>query len=192
VTECREDTARSMTFHETRLQGVFEIHLEPKSDDRGFFARCWCEAEWESNGLNPKAVQCSVSFNSRQGTLRGIHYQASPCPETKLVRCTKGAIYDVVVDLRQQSPTFKKWIGVVLTDQNRNMVYVPEGCGHGFLTLQDETEVYYQMSEFYHPELARGVRWDDPAFQISWPAAVKVISERDRTYGTLEELEWAS
>jgi dTDP-4-dehydrorhamnose 3,5-epimerase len=181
-----------MTFHETSLQGVFEIHLEPKSDDRGFFARCWCEKEWEANGLNPKTVQCSVSFNARQGTLRGIHYQAAPCPETKVVRCTKGAIYDVVVDLRPQSPTFKKWIAVVLTDQNRNMVYVPEGCGHGFLTLQDETEVFYQMSEFYHPALARGVRWNDPAFQISWPVELKVISERDRTYANLEEFEWAS
>jgi dTDP-4-dehydrorhamnose 3,5-epimerase len=181
-----------MIFYETRLRGVFEIHPEPKSDHRGFFARCWCEKEWKSHGLNPKTVQCSASFNSRQGTLRGIHYQAAPWPETKLVRCTKGAIYDVVVDLRQQSPTFRKWIGVVLTDQTRNMVYVPEGCGHGFLTLQDETEVFYQISEFYHPELARGVRWDDPAFQISWPAEIKVISERDRTYANLEEFEWAS
>jgi dTDP-4-dehydrorhamnose 3,5-epimerase len=181
-----------MTFHETSVQGVFEIHLEPASDDRGFFARCWCEKEWESNGLNPKTVQCNVSFNARQGTLRGIHYQAAPCPETKVVRCTKGAIYDVVVDLRPQSPTFRKWMAVVLTGQNRNMVYVPEGCGHGFLTLEDETEVFYQMSEFYHPELARGVRWNDPAFHISWPVEVKVISERDRTYANLEELEWAS
>jgi dTDP-4-dehydrorhamnose 3,5-epimerase len=180
-----------MTFHETRLRGVFEIQLEPKPDERGFFARCWCEKEWESAGLNPKTVQCNISFNFRQGTLRGIHYQAAPCPETKIIRCTKGAIYDVVVDLRPQSPTFKQWIGVVLTDQNRHMVYVPEGCGHGFLTLQDETEVFYQMSEFYHPELARGVRWNDPAFQISWPGEVKVIAERDRTYANLEELEWA-
>jgi dTDP-4-dehydrorhamnose 3,5-epimerase len=180
-----------MTFHETKLQGVFEIHLEPKADDRGFFARCWCEKEWESKGLNPKTAQCSVSFSSRKGTLRGIHYQAMPYPETKLIRCTRGAIYDVVVDLRSQSSTFKKWIAAVLTANNRRMVYVPEGCGHGFLTLEDDSEVFYQMSESYHPELARGVRWDDPAFQIFWPGEVKVISERDRTYSNLKEFQWA-
>jgi dTDP-4-dehydrorhamnose 3,5-epimerase len=136
-------------------------------------------------------VQCNVSFNIRKGTLRGIHYQAEPHQEAKVVRCTMGGIYDVVVDLRPQSPTFKEWIGVVLTAANRHMLYVPEGCGHGFLTLEDETEVFYQMSEFFHPELARGVRWNDPAFQIVWPAAVKVISERDRAYPDLSELRWA-
>jgi dTDP-4-dehydrorhamnose 3,5-epimerase len=180
-----------MTFHKTKLPGVLEIHLDPKADERGFFARCWCEKEWARNGLNPRTVQCSVSFNSRAGTLRGIHYQAAPYPEAKLVRCIRGAIYDVVVDLRSQSPAFKKWIAAVLTADNRHMVYVPEGCGHGFLTLEDDSEVFYQMSEFYHPELARGVRWDDPAFQIHWPGEVKVISERDRTYLNLEEYEWA-
>lgn len=180
-----------MMFHETRLQGVFEIHLDPQADERGFFARCWCQKEWERNGLNPKLVQCSVSFNSRKGTLRGIHYQGAPHPEAKLIRCTRGAIYDVVVDLRSQSPTFKKWFATALTADNRRMVYVPEGCGHGFLTLEDDSEVFYQMSEFYHPSLARGVRWDDPAFQILWPGEVKVISERDRTFSNLEEFEWA-
>jgi dTDP-4-dehydrorhamnose 3,5-epimerase len=171
-----------MTFYETKVPGVFEIRLQPKFDPRGFFARCWCRQEFENNGLKSRLVQCSVSFNARKGTLRGMHYQAEPYPEAKLVRCTSGAIYDVVVDLRRDSPTFKCWVGVVLTAAERNMLYVPEGCGHGFVTLEDETEVYYQMSESYHAELARGVRWNDPAFQIHWPGDVEIISERDRTY----------
>jgi dTDP-4-dehydrorhamnose 3,5-epimerase len=171
-----------MIFQETKLQGVFEIHVEPKPDERGLFARCWCQQEFESHKLNPKLVQCSVSFNARKGTLRGIHYSAPPYAEAKLVRCTRGAIYDVVVDLRPESATFKDWIAVVLTADRRNMIYVPEGCGHSFLTLEDEAEVLYQMSEFYNAESARGVRWDDPAFRIAWPEKVQVISERDRTY----------
>jgi dTDP-4-dehydrorhamnose 3,5-epimerase len=180
-----------MKFDETRLPGVFEMHLAPYSDERGWFARTWCQKEFESRNLNPRVVQCSVSFNLRKGTLRGVHYQAAPFPEAKLVRCTMGAIYDVVVDLRPQSSTFRDWIGVRLTAENRNMVYVPEGCGHGFLTLEDNTEVFYQMSEFYHPDLARGVRWNDPAIGIVWPDAVQVISERDRTYPDLGALQCA-
>lgn len=172
----------TMRFHETTIPGVFEIYLEPRIDDRGFFARSWCAAEFESRGLNPKLVQCNVSFNERKGTLRGIHYQATPFGESKLVRCTRGSIYDVVVDLRPQSTTFRRWICAKLTAANRHMLYVPEGCGHGFLTLEDGTEVFYQMSEFYCEEAARGVRWDDPAFSIVWPESVQVISERDRTY----------
>jgi dTDP-4-dehydrorhamnose 3,5-epimerase len=171
-----------MTFHETRLPGVFEIHLEPRADERGFFARSWCQEEFGDHRLNSKLVQCSVSWNARKGTLRGIHYQVEPNPEAKVVRCTAGTIYDVVVDLRSQSPTFKQWCATVLSAENRHMLYVPEGCGHGFLTLEDASEVFYQMSEFYHPESARGVRWNDPAFQISWPEKVEVISDRDRTY----------
>jgi dTDP-4-dehydrorhamnose 3,5-epimerase len=128
---------------------------------------------------------------AKKGTLRCIHYQASPHAEAKLVRCTKGAIYDAVVDLRPQLPRFRKWIGVLLTSANRHMLYVPEGCGHGFLTLEDETEVFYQMSEFYHPQLIRGMRWDDPAFQIAWPDKVEVISERDRTYPNFESMQCA-
>lgn len=181
-----------MTFSETKLPGVFEVHLEPKPDGRGFFARSWCQREFEEHGLNPKLVQCSVSFNTRKGTLRGLHYQAAPRPESKLIRCTRGAVYDVVVDLRRDSPTFKAWIGVFLNGADRKMVYVPEGCGHGFLTLEDETEVFYQISEFYCPELARGVRWDDPSFQIVWPGEVEVISERDRTYPNFEEVQCIS
>jgi dTDP-4-dehydrorhamnose 3,5-epimerase len=175
-----------MTFCETKLPDVFEIRLEPSFDERGFFARTWCQKEFEAHGLNSRLVQCNVSFNSRKGTLRGIHYQAAPYAEAKLVRCTKGAIYDVVLDLRPDSPTYKDRIAVVLTAENRHMVYVPEGCGHGFLTLEDESEVFYQMSEFHDTESARGVRWDDPAFQIGWPEKVEVISERDRTYPNFE------
>ena len=175
-------------FEETKLQGVFEIQLEPRPDERGFFARAWCRTEFEAHGLNPGLVQCNVSFNSRKGTLRGMHYQQNPHPEAKLIRCTRGALYDVILDLRKCSATYKQWLGVVLTASNRKMLYVPEGCAHGFLTLEDETEVHYQMSEFYYPKLARGVRWDDPAFRIAWPDEVNVISERDRTYPDFEEV----
>ncbi|MGA2983093.1 MAG: dTDP-4-dehydrorhamnose 3,5-epimerase [Terriglobia bacterium] len=171
-----------MTFHKTKLPGVFEIHLELRPDERGFFARCWCQEEFENVGLSTRLAQSSVSFNTRKGTLRGMHYQTAPYSETKVVRCTRGAIYDVVVDLRPDSPTFKEWIAVVLTASNRHMVYVPQGCGHGFLTLEDDVEVFYQISEFYNAEAARGVRWDDPAFQIAWPEKVAVISEKDRAY----------
>jgi dTDP-4-dehydrorhamnose 3,5-epimerase len=172
----------AVIFCESKLSGVYEIRLESKSDERGFFARSWCRNEFERHGLNPRLAQCNVSFNTRKGTLRGIHYQATPHEEAKLVRCTRGAAYDVVVDLRPGSPTFKQWIGVILTGAERNMIYVPEGCGHGFLTLQDETEVFYQISEFYDPESARGVRWDDREFGIAWPVPVASISERDRTF----------
>ena len=171
-----------MILRETKLPGVFEVQLDPIPDERGFFARTWCQKEFAAHGLSPRLVQCNVSFNTRRGTLRGIHYQAAPHAEAKLVRCTKGAIYDVVVDLRPESPTLRGWMAVVLTAKNRRALYVPEGCGHGFLTLEDETEVFYQMSEFYNTESARGVRWDDPAFQIAWPEKVEVISERDRSY----------
>jgi dTDP-4-dehydrorhamnose 3,5-epimerase len=175
-----------MIFQETILAGVFEIHLEPKGDERGFFARSWCQHEFEQHGLNPVTVQCSVAFNEKKGTLRGIHYQAEPHPEAKLVRCTQGAVYDVVVDLRPASSTFKKWFSAILSAANRHMIYVPEGCGHGLLTLEHRTEVFYQMSEFYYPELSRGVLWNDPAFQIEWPAQPLVISDRDRTYPDFE------
>jgi dTDP-4-dehydrorhamnose 3,5-epimerase len=171
-----------MIFQKTKLPGVFEIHLEPMADARGFFARSWCRREFESHGLNPAVAQCNISFNEQKGTLRGMHYQAEPHPETKLVRCTQGAIYDVVVDLRPGSPTLMQWIGVALTAANHSMIYVPEGCAHGFLTLEDRTEVFYQMSEFYYPELSRGARWNDPVFQIAWPSPPAVISERDRSY----------
>lgn len=178
-----------MIFQDTKLLGVVEIQVEPKPDERGFFARTWCQKKFEEHQLNSKLVQCSISFNTRKRTLRGMHFQAPPHAEMKLVRCTRGAIYDVVLDLRPGSHTFKEWIAVVLTADKRNMVYVPEGCAHGFLTLADESEVFYQMSEFYNADSARGVRWNDPAFQIIWPDAVEVISERDRTYPDFEQLQ---
>lgn len=171
-----------MEFLQTKLPGVFEVRIQPKSDDRGFFARTWCQQEFEAQGLEGKLVQCSFSFSRRKGTLRGLHYQIAPHEETKLIHCTQGAIYDVVVDLRGNSPTFRNWIAVELSSEKHNMVYVPRGCAHGFLTLKDESEVCYQMSEFLHEESARGVRWNDPAFHITWPGKVEVISERDRTY----------
>jgi dTDP-4-dehydrorhamnose 3,5-epimerase len=171
-----------MTFHGTKLQGVFEIRIEPLRDERGFFARSWCQAEFKAHGLNPALVQCNISFNGRKGTLRGMHYQLAPYAEAKLIRCTRGAIYDVIVDLRRESPTFKQWVSVVLTAEKRNMAYVPEDCAHGFLTLEDDTEVLYQMSQFFSAESARGARWDDPAFQIAWPHEIAVISERDKNY----------
>jgi len=171
-----------MKFQATKIAEVFEIHVEPRRDERGFFARTWCRKEFEEHGLESTLVQCSISFNARKGTLRGMHYQAAPFGESKLVRCTKGSICDVVLDLRPQSPTFKEWIAVTLTAESRTMVYVPKGCAHGFLTLQDETEVFYQMSEVYNAESGRGVRWNDPSFGIAWPEKVEVISDRDRNY----------
>ena len=171
-----------MDFHQTKLPGVFEIHLNPHQDSRGFFARAWCANEFAANGLNPLLVQCNISFNARKGTLRGMHFQAAPHAEDKFVRCTRGAICDVVLDLRPESTTYKSWIAVTLTSEDRNMIYVPKGCAHGFLTLEDETEVFYQMSEIYVAEAARGFRWNDPSFQIQWPGNVEVISERDQNY----------
>ncbi len=171
-----------MVFTETRLRGAFVIDLERREDARGFFARSWDAHEFASRGLNPHVVQCNVSFNSRRGTLRGMHYQAKPYEEAKLIRCTRGAAFDVIIDLRPDSPTLLQWEAVELTESNHRMVYVPEGFAHGFQTLEDATELFYQMSEVYRPEYARGVRWDDPAFRIGWPDGERIISERDRAY----------
>jgi dTDP-4-dehydrorhamnose 3,5-epimerase len=169
-------------FAETELKGVFIVELERIEDERGFFARTWCRHEFEAQQLNANLVQCSISFNKKKGTLRGLHYQIAPAEEVKLVRCTMGSLYDVVVDLRLHSPTFKRWLAVELTGDNRKMLYIPEGLAHGFQTLKDNTEVLYQVSEFYHPECAKGVRWNDPAFGIHWPLSVQIISARDRQY----------
>lgn len=171
-----------MIFNKTDLPGVIEIQMEPLRDERGFFARSWCEKEFQEHNLNPRLVQCSISFNEKKGTLRGIHYQAEPFPEAKLVRCTRGSLYDIALDLRRDSPSYLRWIGVELTAENRRALYIPEGCAHGFLTLEENTEALYHMSEFYHPEAARGVRWNDPAFGIVWPGKVEVMSDRDRNY----------
>ncbi len=171
-----------MLFLATKFDTVFIIEPERIGDERGFFARTWCQHEFAAHQLDTRLVQCNVSFNTKRGTLRGMHYQSAPYEEVKLVRCTMGAIYDVVIDLRPQLPTFKQWLAVELTAQNRRMLYIPAGFAHGFLTLTDDAEVYYQMSEFYYPEYSRGVRWDDPAFGVVWPEAPQVIAARDRSY----------
>lgn len=171
-----------MKFKETSLKGALIVEPERLVDDRGFFARAWDAREFQAHGLNPKVVQSSISFNEKKGTLRGMHFQAKPFEEAKLVRCTRGALYDVIIDLRSDSPTFKKWMGVELTEDNYRTLYVPEGFANGFLTLENRTEVFYQMSQYHNPASARGVRWNDPAFGIEWPAAVHVISDRDKTY----------
>jgi dTDP-4-dehydrorhamnose 3,5-epimerase len=169
-------------FTETRLKGAYIIQPEIMSDERGFFARTWCVREFESCGLESRIVQCNISYNLRKGTLRGMHYQAPPFEEDKLVRCTKGAIHDVIIDLRRNSETCGKHISVALNMENRTMLYIPKGFAHGFLTLEDDTEVHYQMSGFYAPECARGFRWNDPALGIEWPSEIRVISEKDRSY----------
>jgi dTDP-4-dehydrorhamnose 3,5-epimerase len=171
-----------MIFTETKLRGAFIIDVGRVEDERGFFARTWCQREFEAHGLCARVVQCNTSFNKHKGTLRGMHYQAAPYAEAKLVRCTRGAIYDVIIDLRPDSPTLKGWVAAELTEDNRRMLYAPEGFAHGYQTLEDNTEVFYQMSQFYVPEYARGVRWDDPAFKISWPVEKHIISERDQAF----------
>jgi dTDP-4-dehydrorhamnose 3,5-epimerase len=171
-----------MIFHKTPLKDAYVIEIQPIPDERGFFARAWCQHEFTAQGLNAHLVQCNVAYNHRQGTLRGMHFQNVPYAEVKLVRCTMGALYDVIIDLRPDSPTYKQHFGVELTAENHKMFYVPEGFAHGYLTLTDNTEVFYQVTQFYAPAAAGGVRWNDPAFGITWPTAVQVISERDANY----------
>jgi dTDP-4-dehydrorhamnose 3,5-epimerase len=174
-------------FRETKLPGAFIIELQKHEDERGFFARSWCQKQFEAHGLNQRMVQCNVSFNKVKGTLRGMHYQVSPCAEAKLVRCTRGAVYDVIVDLRRESPTYKQHLSEVLSSNNYKALFIPEGFAHGFQTLEDNSEVFYQMSEFYSPEHQRGLRYNDPAFEISWPIEATVISDRDRNYENFTE-----
>lgn len=171
-----------MIFKETPLKGAFIIELERIEDARGFFARSWCVQEFEKQGIHKEIVQCNISYNAVKGTLRGMHYQKKPHQESKLVRCTAGAIFDVIIDLRDDSPTFMKWISVELNAENRKMIYIPDGFAHGFITLMDHTEIFYQMTAYYTPAAARGIRFDDPAFNIQWPAAVNIISEQDKNY----------
>ena len=180
-----------MIFEATTLAGAYVIHEEPHRDHRGFFARTWCQKEFEQHGLNPRLVQCNVSFNARKGTWRGMHYQVAPYEEAKLVKCIAGAVCDVIVDLRPDSPTFKKHLAVTLSARNRKMLYVPEQFAHGFLTLEDDTEVFYQMSEFHSPESARGFRWNDPEFGVQLPLEVAVISDRDASYPDFRAHAWA-
>lgn len=176
-----------MIFSPTKLPGIWIVDPEKHEDERGFFARTWCRREFEERGLNPNLVQCSVSFNRKKGTLRGIHRQISPHAESKTVRCTRGAIYDVAVDLRPDSPAYKQWTAVELNSDNGRMLYIPEGCGHAFQTLTDDTEVFYQISEFYFPELSRGILYSDSALAIPWPVANPILSERDRAFPCLGE-----
>lgn len=171
-----------MKFLPATLPGAFRIEFDRFADERGFFARSWCVREAESHGLNPRVVQCNVSFNARRGTLRGMHFQVAPQAEAKLVRCTRGAIIDVILDLRPESSTFKKWERFDLNEQNGSAVYVPEGFAHGFQTLVDNSEVHYQMSQFYSERHAGGVRWNDPAFGIDWPIVQPILSPRDAAY----------
>ena len=171
-----------MIFHETDIPGAWAIDLEQRADSRGFFARAFCSREFEAHGINPAVVQCNVSYNHLRGTLRGMHYQLAPQAEAKVVRCTAGAIFDVIVDLRPASAAYCRWYGVELTAANRRILYVPEGCAHGYLTLVDGTEVFYQVSAHHASEAERGVRWNDGAFSIRWPLEPCVISERDRAH----------
>lgn len=177
-----------MRFVPTPLPDAFLIEPESISDERGFFARIYCKNEFVAHGLDPSLVQCSISFNKKKGTLRGMHFQNKPYEEVKVVRCTRGTIYDVIIDLRPKSKKFCKWFGVKLSEENRRALYIPAGFAHGFMTLVDDTEVLYQVSEFYHPEFASGVRWNDPAFSIEWPEKVVVISERDAHYPDIGEV----
>jgi dTDP-4-dehydrorhamnose 3,5-epimerase len=169
-------------FEPTELPGAYVIELEKRQDHRGHFARTYCEKEFAAHGLETRIAQCSVSFNHRKGTLRGMHYQAFPFEEVKLVRCHRGAIYDVIIDLRRDSVTFKKHFAVELDERCGKMLYVPAGFAHGFQTLADSTEVFYQLSQFFSAEHARGVRWNDPTFGICWPQDGRTILERDQNY----------
>ncbi|MGI0086675.1 MAG: dTDP-4-dehydrorhamnose 3,5-epimerase [Nitrosotalea sp.] len=171
-----------MIFTKTKFDGVFIIEPEKSEDERGFFARVWDQEVFEEKKLNPKVVQCNISFNKKRGTIRGMHYQTSPYEEAKLVRCTKGSAFDVMIDLRPKSKSFKNWLSVEISSESYKMIYVPEGFALGFQTLEDDTELHYQMSQKYMPEYARGIRWDEEIFKISWPLKPTVISKKDLSY----------
>lgn len=175
-----------MVITETKVPGAFLIGLEPFADIRGFFASVWSNREVEAFGLETRFVEAHISFNKKKGTLRGMHYQLPPYEQVKLVRCTRGSIYDVIIDIRPNSPTFKQWFAVELSAENRLMLYVPAGFAHGFQTLEDGTEVFYQTSSSYAPEHSRGMRWNDPAFNITWPADDLIMVDRDRNYPDFE------
>lgn len=171
-----------MVFVETKLEGAYLVKLEPYEDERGFFALSWSKKEFAARGLESRLAECNVSFNRKKGTLRGMHYQEAPYGQVKLVRCTRGAIFDVIVDLRPSSPTFKQWEGTELSAENRHALYVPRDFAHGFQTLTDDAEILYQMSDPFVPGSGRGVRWNDPAFGIDWPDDVRIINQRDADY----------
>ena len=176
-----------MKLSETKLEGAFVIKIEKLEDERGFFARTWDKEFFKSNGLNDDLVQCNISFNRKKGTIRGLHYQIPPYEEAKLVRCTRGKVFEVIIDLRKNSKTFLQWDSVELDSENYLMLFVPEGFALGLQTLEDNSEVCYQMSQFYKPECSKGIRWDDETLKISWPLKPSVISEKDSNLGTLDE-----
>lgn len=171
-----------MIFNESSIKGVYLIDIEPVEDERGFFARSFCRESFDRHGLDLSVAQSNISLNHHKGTIRGMHFQSSPHEETKLVRCTMGSIYDVVIDLREESDTYLQWMAVTLTAANYKMLYIPKGVAHGFQTLTDNTEVFYQMGQSYQPGSTKGVRWDDPVFSIKWPLKCEVISEKDANY----------
>lgn len=172
-----------MIFKQLALKGAYEIEIELRSDDRGFFARTWCKEEFEKLGLNVTTVQCNIAYNNYKNTIRGMHYQVAPYSEVKLIRCTRGAIYDVIIDLRTDSETYMKWYGVELSESNKKMLYIPEGFAHGYLTLEDNSEIFYQVSQFYNPASERGVRWNDTAFNINWLKTNEIIiSDKDKNW----------
>lgn len=177
-----------MIFTETELTGAFIIDVKRQEDERGFFGRTFCQKEFEEHGLPPFVAQANVSYNIRKRTLRGMHYQTHPYEESKLVRCVRGAIHDVIIDLRKDSPTFMKWIGVDLEEGSYRMLFVPEGFAHGFITLKDQTEVIYQVSQFYTPGSEKGIRWNDAAFNIKWPLEPTVISEKDSSHEDFKDV----
>ena len=176
-----------MIFKETTLSGAFVIEPEKINDHRGYFARVWCAKELQQRGLKKELLQSNVGFSVRRGTLRGLHFQRIPHAEVKIVRCTRGAMFDVIVDLRPESSSYKRWFGVELSEENSKMIYVPEGFAQGYLTLMDNTEMNYHTSELYSPEAASGVRYDDPAFGIQWPMVPTVVSEQDRSWPLIEQ-----
>ena len=169
-----------MIFRETNLKGAYVIEVQKIADARGFFGRAWCKREFGEHGLTAAMMQANIAFSYIRGTLRGLHYQGQPFAEAKLVRCTRGAAYDVIVDLRPDSPTYRQWMGTELSQENYRMIYAPEGFAHGYLTLADNTEMSYSVSQFYAPEAERGIRYDDPAFGITWPADIQVVSDKDK------------
>jgi dTDP-4-dehydrorhamnose 3,5-epimerase len=171
-----------MIFNHTTLNDAFLIDIEKREDSRGFFARAWDIKEFQQNGLNSNLVQCNISRSKKKGTIRGMHYQKYPHQEAKLIRCTKGKIYDVIIDLRPNSKSYKKWEGFELSSDNYKLLYVPEGFAHGFQSLEDNTEIFYQVSQFYTPEAEAGIRWDDSTFNISWPLSSYIVSEKDSTW----------
>ncbi len=181
-----------MIFTETKLKGAFIIEIKQLQDDRGFFGRSWCKKEMEEHGLNGNVVQANTSFTKLKGTIRGLHYQKYPYSETKLMRCTKGAIYDVIIDLRKESPTFMQWLGVELREDNYKMLYVPENFAHGFVTLTDNSEVTYLVTQFYTPGAEAGIRYDDPQFNINWPVPVEIVTDKDRSHPDFNQINHLS